>query len=73
MSVMLISSVPRPEILPSSVWIQPWSRLIMRRECRWRTMAATIPGTPATVSRNIIRLKQKKDILIISFKVRKFG
>ena len=45
------------ELLTSSsrVWIQPRSRSMRRRERMWRRAAATIPGTPATVSRNTIR------------------
>ena len=31
----------------SIVWIQPWSRSMRRSECRWRSMPATMPGTPA--------------------------
>ena len=35
----------------SSVWIHPLSRLIVRSERMWRSMPATMPGTPATVSK----------------------
>ena len=42
---------------PSSVWIQPWSRLIRRSDDRCRTIAPTIPGMAATVSRKAIRLQ----------------
>jgi hypothetical protein len=34
----------------SSVLIQPWSARMLRSERRWRSMPATMPGTPATVS-----------------------
>lgn len=45
--------------LPKSVCIQPWSRLSLRNECKCRVIAATIPGTPATVSRKQMRLHRK--------------
>lgn len=51
---VISSQTPNP---PSSVWIQPWSLRMRRSECRWRAMAATMPGTPATVSRNVMRLQ----------------
>ena len=42
--------------VPRSVCIHPWSRLSLRSECKCRVIAATIPGTPATVSKKQIRL-----------------
>lgn len=43
--------------LPSSVCIHPWSLFIRLREWKCLVIAPTIPGTPATVSSRIIRLK----------------
>ena len=45
----------------SRVWIQPRSRSMRRRERMWRSAAATMPGTPATVSRNTIRSSHLPD------------
>ena len=44
------------EILPSSVWIHPWSLVSFLSEWKCRAIAAIIPGTPATVSNIMMRL-----------------
>lgn len=58
--------------LPKRVWIHPWSRCIQRKDFMWRTMAATMPGTAATVSRKIMRLKKIEEKNIIKL-IKYFG
>jgi hypothetical protein len=38
----------------SMVWIQPWSRSMRRSECRWRSMPATMPGTPVAALPSLV-------------------